>query len=110
MINKIFTVYDEKAQAYLPPFYFHQEAQARRVFTDTINSKDHQFGNHPADYTLFHIGEFDDNTAQIEPIVPVSLGNGVEYIAPDNQPDMFNANQISNDPSGQSSPEGGNSA
>jgi len=80
MINEMFTIYDGKAEAYLPPFFLHQIAMASRVFSDCINSKDHQFSKHPEDYTLFHIGSFDDNTAKITSFTAVSLGNGVELV------------------------------
>ena len=79
MLQQIFTVYDEKAKAYLPPFFMGQIAQGQRVFADCINSPKHQFGNHPADYTLFHCGEFDDNICHFEIHAPETLGNGVEF-------------------------------
>ncbi len=77
---KVFAIYDDKAEAYLPPFYMHQEGQASRSFQDAINSPDHTFYLHPADYTLFHLGEFDDKTAQFDlnSSFP-SLGNGIEF-------------------------------
>lgn len=80
MISNIFTVHDVKADAYLPPFVYAQLAQAVRTFADCVNKPDHQFGAHPADYTLFHIGTFDDSSAKFEPTTPISLGNGVEFI------------------------------
>lgn len=77
----MFSVYDQKAGAYLPPFFLPNRAMAKRVFGDCCNSDDHQFGAHPADYTLTELGEFntDDGTLSPEP-VPNSLGTGVEYI------------------------------
>lgn len=91
MKQEIFTVFDEKAQAFLAPFFMGQLGQAKRIFTDCINSKDHQFGNHPHDYTLFHVGSFDDNTAEFVTPAKISLGNGVEYISlelgPEDPPD-----------------------
>ncbi len=60
MIHKIFTFYDEKAEAYLPVFMMHAPAMARRTFSDMVNDLGHQFGKHPEDYTLYEIGEFDD--------------------------------------------------
>lgn len=60
MFHNVFSVYDNKAKAYLPPFIMHNDAMAVRVFGDCVNSEDHQFGKHPDDYTLFRIGVFDD--------------------------------------------------
>jgi len=79
MIQKIFVIFDEKAKAYLPPFFLPQRGMAIRTFSDCINSADHQFGNHPHDYTLFSLGEFDDFDAEIQ-LDRKLIGNGVEYI------------------------------
>lgn len=56
MMQKIFTIYDSKAHAYLPPFFLPEAGMAVRVFSDCVNDKSHQFSKHPGDYTLFQIG------------------------------------------------------
>jgi len=65
MIHKIYSVYDSKAETYTPPFFQHREAMAIRTFSDCVNDPGHTFGMHPEDYTLFHLGEYDDNLATI---------------------------------------------
>jgi len=81
MIHNVFTVYDAKAEAYLPPFILPKISMAKRTFSDCVNSNDHQFGAHPEDYTLFTIGTFDDETAQYNLLLtPESLGLGIEYV------------------------------
>jgi hypothetical protein len=81
MIHNVFSIYDSKAAAYLPPFILPRIEMGQRVFSDAINSKDHQFGKHPEDYTLFHLGTFDDERAYFEALgTPNSLGIGVEYV------------------------------
>jgi len=59
---KIFSVYDDKAKAYLPPFFLPEVGMAVRAFKDCVNDPGHNFGKHPADYTLFQCGAFDDRT------------------------------------------------
>lgn len=66
----IYSVYDVKANAYLPPFYLPTEGMAIRTFTDCVNSKDHQFGAHPEDYTLMYFGIFNDKQGSFEPLHP----------------------------------------
>jgi len=113
MIQNLFTVYDEKAHAYLPPFFMPQRGQAVRVFTDCINSKEHQFGNHPHDYTLFHLGEWDDNTARFKVKTPSSMGNGLEFLSPVTDDDLFKeeeGHEIGDDSQVQSGTQSGNSA
>lgn len=81
MKHLVFSIHDVKAGAFLPPFILPRSEMAARVFSDCINSEDHQFGKHPEDYTLFRLGWFDDELAEykLEP-APISEGNGVTYL------------------------------
>ena len=67
------------------PFFANQDGQATRQFNDLVNNSDHPFGKHPTDYTLFLIGIYDDETAELESMSKISLGNGVEFKTPDPQ-------------------------
>lgn len=90
MIQKIFTIYDEKAHAYLTPFFLPHADMATRTFGGCINSPDHQFGRHPQDYSLFEIGLYTDTDGVIQPHDrSKSLGNGLEFVKRDPQPDLF---------------------
>lgn len=82
MKHEIFAVYDSKAAAYLPPFIMHKDEMAIRVFADCINDNGHQFGKNPADYTLFNIGDYDDNNGTVKHQTKISLGNGIEFVIP----------------------------
>lgn len=80
MILNIFSIFDSKAEAYLQPFFMTTKGQAVRAFTDAVNDPKSQFYSHLADYTLFHLGNFDDSTATFCPLsCPLSLGNALEY-------------------------------
>lgn len=82
MILKVFTVYDQAAKAYLQPFFTATTTQAIRTFREIVNQKDHLFNKYPGDYTLFELGEWDDNSAAFHDYeVPVKLGLGLEFIA-----------------------------
>ena len=78
----IFTVYDTKAETYMPPFFVPSKGLAIRAFEDCINSQDHHFGKHPADYTLFSLGHFDTDHGEFILTDRISIGNGVEFINP----------------------------
>lgn len=80
MITHLYSIHDSKAQAYNSPFAFHRDEQAMRTFSDCIRSPEHTFSKNPADYTLFKIGTYDDEQGDIQPNVPYSLGNGVEFL------------------------------
>jgi len=55
----VFAVYDDKAKSFLPPFFLPNKAMALRTFGDCVNSAEHAFARHPADYSLFSFGSFD---------------------------------------------------
>ncbi len=78
----IYTVHDVKAETFMPPFFVPSKGLAIRAFEDCVNSKDHHFGKHPADYTLFHLGSFDTDTGEFDLIDKQSVGNGVEFVNP----------------------------
>ena len=81
MKHKIFSIFDSKAGAYLPPFFMPESAMATRVFGDCVNSKDHQFGKHPGDYTLFEVGVWDDAVCVIVCLPAASkIVNGLEVV------------------------------
>lgn len=63
MKHLVLTIFDVKAKAYLQPFMSLTMGTAIRQITDCLTDENHQFAKHPADYTLFHIYDFDDNTA-----------------------------------------------
>lgn len=75
----MFSVYDEKAKAYLPPFILPEVGMATRTFGDCVNNEEHQFGMHPEDYTLFEIAIFDDESANIGGDKK-TITNGIELV------------------------------
>lgn len=101
MIDQIFTVYDEKAEAFLPPFMLPKIQMAIRTFTDTVNNPETQIFLHPEDYQLFHLGEFDNTSATYQLLSsPKPLGNGLQFksqmeLFPEEQDEK---NPVSNDP------------
>lgn len=79
MMLQIFCVHDNVADAYLVPFFLHNKGLAVRSFSDCINDDQHQWSKNPQDYTLFHIGQYNDSTSELEYITPIkSLGNGLD--------------------------------
>lgn len=80
MFYTVCSVYDDAAKAFLPPFFVQSRGIAVRSFTDAVNSRDHQFSMHPADYTLFVLGQYDDADASFNLYAtPESLGKGIQY-------------------------------
>lgn len=82
MTKLVFTIYDEKSEAYLQPFFLDTVGQAIRAITDCVNDNQHQFYRHTSDYTLFHLGSFDDSTGEFDQNKK-SLGSLVEFKNPE---------------------------
>lgn len=80
-----FAVFDEKAKAFLPPFFLPNTAVALRVFSDCVNDPEgpnrHAFARHPSDYSLFSFGSFDQDTGRFD-LSPAreTIANGVMVI------------------------------
>ena len=81
MKQRMFTIFDVKAQAYLPPWFLPETAMALRTFADCCNSSTHQFGAHPEDYYLYEIATFDNTTAEIDVYkAPKIIAKGPETV------------------------------
>ena len=62
------TVKDRAADAYGRPMFVPSTGVAIRSFSDEINraDADNQLYNHPDDFDLYELGEFDDNTGKFD--------------------------------------------
>lgn len=77
---KIFTIYDSKADAFHQPFFSQTTASGIRAFEGVVNKPETPFHQHPADYTLFEIGSWNelDGTIDLHQ-AKVGLGTAIEF-------------------------------
>ncbi len=81
---EIFAIYDSKAQAYLQPFFSTNKAVALRSFTEAVNDEKSNFHRHAEDYTLFHLGRWEEAEGEIQIAeIKTSLGLASEFITQD---------------------------
>lgn len=76
MLIKIFSVFDSKAAFFGQPFCDQNEGSAIRNFSDAVNdgsNPNNLWHKHPEDFSLFNIGEFDNETGELIPSLPKSL-------------------------------------
>lgn len=65
----------------MPPFYMNSTGAAARAFEDSVNDSSHAFNKHPADYTLFEIGTFNDQNAEITLLeLRINIANAIEVL------------------------------
>lgn len=66
MKTEMFVIYDNKARAYNKPFYMLNADCAVRTFRDLANDPASEISKNPEDYSMFHIGTYDDENATCE--------------------------------------------
>lgn len=78
---EMFAIRDNQTESFDQPFFSPAIGSAKRAFMDAVSKKDSSFYNHPDDYTLFHLGTFNQFTGEIVPLTtPTSLGLASTYI------------------------------
>lgn len=78
-ITKLYTIRDAKADYYIPPFAQRNNGEAIRAFQDTCSKPGTTIHDHPEDFFLFLIGEFDQELGVIKPLAPVNLACGLDF-------------------------------
>ena len=90
MILFKFQIYDSKAAAWLPPFYEQNSAVTIRKLISRANVQGHPWQEYPADYTLFELGIWDDQTGDEELTdAKTNLGTILQLMAVNPKPLTF---------------------
>lgn len=77
----IFSIYDEKAKAHNTPFFQAHIGQAIRHFQDLSTNTETTINKHPSDYSLYHVGTWDDNNATLTTLTPPKfLSKASEFV------------------------------
>lgn len=79
MLHKIYTVFDSASGFYHKPFFTRSKGEAIRSIMDVLSDKAHDLSKYSADYTLFELGTFDDNTGMYNTHEPKTLGCLIEF-------------------------------
>lgn len=59
---KIYSVFDGKAQTFSPPFIAKTDAEAIRILESVVIDERTTIGKYPDDYTLFAVGEWNEDS------------------------------------------------
>lgn len=81
MRHVIVAVRDEKAGVFYGPFPHRAFGAAARWFSDIINSGETDWGKHPSDYELVHLGYWDDVSGVYENVSVKVLATGSAVVA-----------------------------
>lgn len=78
---KLFSIFDDKAKAFIAPFALPEFAQATRAFAQGMTDEKSELSKSPMDYSLFYIGSFDPLAGTVEATVPECIMTGVEALS-----------------------------
>ena len=73
MKHKIMSIYDAKAEAFLPLWTVPTEGIATREFCNMAQNEDSNVGAHPEDYILYCLGEWSDKDCKMELHTPPKM-------------------------------------
>ncbi|WNK13566.1 MAG: nonstructural protein [Microvirus sp.] len=77
MQTNAYSVRDSVAEVYHVPFFAQSNAVARRMFMNACQDETTSYGKNPADYSLWRVGGFDDETGNVMQVdKPVLVLNG----------------------------------
>lgn len=65
---KIYAVYDEKAEMFGTPQFFKSDGMALRTLQDMVTQNESIIANHPEDFSLYRLGDYDDNQGLLFPV------------------------------------------
>lgn len=65
MKKQLFVLKDRVVDTYIRPFTATNEIEAQRMLVVLLQSDDNHLHHHPDDFSLYHIGEFDQATGII---------------------------------------------
>lgn len=71
MLLRAYSIFDNKALQYHPPFFSSTDAAAVRSVRDLVDNGDTTVGRHPSDYVLYLVGEWDDQHGRFSPCSPL---------------------------------------
>lgn len=81
MQTLLFSVFDTAAGRFLDPFVAPTIEVAIRGFRSVVNKPGHPFNDHPEDYTLFHVAEFDAESGTMSaPAAAVKIGAALSFL------------------------------
>ena len=61
-VYKCFAVFDAAVGAFTSPAITRSRGEAIRAFTDQVNDAKSPFNNHPGDFSLWQLSEWDDSS------------------------------------------------
>ncbi len=81
MKTNIYSIYDTASATYQKPIFSRADGEIMREFQNICVDKEHPCGQHPEDYSLIRIGNFNDQTGLVINEDNECLATGLEMVA-----------------------------
>lgn len=66
----VYSVFDQKTSAFLPPFTMRSDGEAIRALQGAVDDVQHNFHRYAEDYTLHRLGHLEDTNGVLVPEAP----------------------------------------
>lgn len=70
MILEIYAIHDRVGAFFSAPFFLQNVGLARRTLADIVTDMNTQIARHPHDYSLYHLGSFENESGIFAPLSP----------------------------------------
>jgi len=77
---KLYSIYDLVAKSYTPPFMAQSDALAMRSVLTVVRDPASNLAQHPHDFRLFQLAEWNDENGEITPDLPHLVCNILDLI------------------------------
>lgn len=95
MVMVMGSVYDSKVKVWSQPHLFVNRGAMLRAWEEAANDPQSPFSKHPADFTMFVVGEWNDETGQAVMFhAQESLGTALQFKRDQQLPFMANVENI----------------
>lgn len=80
-MRKLYSVRDEKACFFASPFPASTNGEAIRSFSDATQDPNTLISKYPADFTLYYVADFNEETGEVNPVIPSVIAKGSDFVA-----------------------------
>ena len=75
-----YSIHDAQVSAFAQPFFSPTHGSALRAFSDHVNDGNSAPNKHPGDFSIYHLGTYEDSTGDLVAIKPTRIGTALEYL------------------------------
>jgi len=81
MKTNIYAIFDTASGTYQKPIFSRADGEIMREFQNICTDKEHPCGQHPEDYSLIRLGNFNDKSGLVMNEENECLATGLEMVA-----------------------------